>query len=249
MKQLIIIIIPLLFCFEIMAQERPSAADTAEQIVQNYYNILNFNGIRKDSILYMETVTYKRSDPSDTAILKRWFLPPNRFRAELWHGDTLLEGCYTDGKEVYREYIMGTLDGWVRVTQARYYVLEPSYDFRGALYHRHADAAELTYKGIWEFNGQEVLRVFVDTPMRYCKNYLFEKESGLLFLIEETNQHSEYTSHQAYDHPDWHAFHEYKPLGTVLLPSVESYQMQGDMVFHFTKSKYVPLDMKLFTEN
>ncbi len=249
MKRLVLATITVLLCLGARAQGRPDAIDTAEQVVQRYYDILNYDGLRHDSILYIETISYKRSNPSDTAILKRWFLPPTRFRAELWHGDTLLEGCYTDGKEIYREYQLGILDGWTRVAQSRYYVLEPGYDFRGALHSRVADAATLTYKGLWDYNGHKVHRVFVDTPYKYCRNYLFEAESGLLFLIEETKQHSEYSNHQAYDHPDWHAYHEYQPLGTVLLPSVESYQMDNDVVFHFSHSKYIPLDMKIFTKD
>ncbi len=230
-------------------QNSRNAVDTAEAVVQRYYDLLNIEGIRRDSILYMETVSYKRSNPSDTAILKRWFLPPNRFRAELWHGDTLLEGCYTDGKGIYKEYHLGVIEGWVTVAQSRYYALEPGYDFRGALYHRQADGTVLTYNGSWNYNGQAVDRVYADTPMQYCRNFLFEKDNGLLFFIEVTNKHSEYTNHQTYDHPDWHAFHEYQPVGNVLLPSVESYQMNNDVVYHFTKYRYIPLKAKTFTEN
>ncbi|MBQ6238028.1 MAG: hypothetical protein IJK07_07405 [Bacteroidales bacterium] len=249
MKRLIIIAL-LLSCWGgATAQKAMSNADTAEQIVQRYFDITNYEALRRDSILYIETIIYKSIDTTDTAILKRWFLPPNRFRAELWHNDTLIEGCYTDGKSIYKEYSLGVINGWATITQSRYYVLEPGYDFRGHLYHRAANAAELTYKGEWNFNGQSVLRVFVDTPLQYCRNYLFEKDNGLLFLIEETNQHSEYTDHQAYTHPKWHAFHEYQPLGTVLLPSVESYQMDGEQVYHFSHYRYIPLDMKIFTQN
>ena len=239
----------LMCCLGANGQSHQTVADTAKMVMDRYFDLLNFNGIHRDSILYMETVTYKRSAPSDTAILKRWFLYPNRFRAELWHGDTLLEGCYTDGKGIYKEYRLGVIDGWTTVSQSRYYVLEPGYDFRGPLFRWQADGSELTYKGEWNFNGQTVERVYVDTPLRYCRNLLFERESGLLFLIEETNKHSEYTNHQAYDHPDWHAYHEYQPLGNVLLPSVESYQMNNDVVFHFTSYRYIPIDMKTFTEN
>lgn len=249
MKRLIIIALLVLCCSGAKAQKAVSNADTAEQIVQRYFNITNYEAIRHDSILYIETIIYKSIDPTDTAIMKRWFLSPNRFRAELWHKDTLIEGCYTDGKGIYKEYNLGVIDGWTTVAQSRYYVLEPGYDFRGELYHRVANASELTYKGMLNFRGQSIQRVYVDTPLKYCRNYLFEKESGLLFLIEETDQHSEYSDHQAYDHPGMHAFHEYQPLGAVLLPSVESYQMNGEMIYHFSRIKYIPLDMKIFTEN
>lgn len=239
----------ILACFGARAQKPVTNADTAEQIVSRYFRLLNYESIRSDSILYIETVIYKSTDPTDTAILKRWFLPPTKFRAELWHKDTLIEGCYTNGNGIYKEYNLGVIDGWTTVAQSRYYVLEPGYDFRGELYHRIANASELTYKGLWNFNGQEVQRVFVDTPLRYCRNYLFEKNNGLLFLIEETNQHSEYNDHTVYDHPNWHAIHEYQPLGNVLLPCVESYQMKGEQIYYFSHYRYIPMDMKIFTQN
>lgn len=244
-----LIILSMLICWIGAQGQQKSAVDSAELIVQQYYNLLNYDGLRNDSILYIETIIYKRTNPTDTAIMKRWFLAPNKARAELWHGDTLLEGAYSDGNTIFREYQLGILTHWTRVADSRYYNIAPNYDFRGALYHRKADAAVLKYEGIWDFNGNPVYRIFVDTPYKYCRNYLFEKESGLLFLIQETNQHSEYTSHQAYDHPDWHAYHEYQPLGDVLIPSVESYQMDGDVVYYFSKSRYVPMNMDIFTKD
>ena len=249
MKRLVLILVLMACCLGAAAQNRQGTPDSAEMIVRRYFKTLNYDAIRTDNILYMETIIYKRSAPTDTAVLKRWFLPPNRFRAELWHGDTLLEGCYSDGKEVFRESNLKMFNGWVKVANSRYYDLAHDYDFRGALYYRVADACELKYEGVWDFNGNEVYRVFVDTPLKYCRNYLFEKESGLLFLIQETNQHSEYSNHKAYDHPDWHAYHEYQPLDDVLLPSVESYQMDGDILFHYTSYRYIPLDLKVFTED
>ena len=249
MKRLILILVFVAGGLGVAAQNGHNTPDSAEMVVRNYFEILNYDAIRTDSILYMESIIYKRSAPTDTAVLKRWFLPPNRMRVELWHGDTLLEGCYSDGKEVFRENHKKMFNGWVKTAESRYYELAHDYDFRGALYNRVADAAELKYEGIWDFNGNKVYRVFVDIPLRYCRNYLFEKESGLLFLIQETNQHSEYSDHKVYDHPDWHAYHEYQPVGDVLLPSVESYQMGGDILFYYTSYRYIPLDMKVFTED
>lgn len=243
-------ILPLLLCwFGASSQNSKPTVDSAELVVSHYYDLLNYGNIRTDSILYIETVIYKRSHPTDTAIMKRWFLPPLCTRTELWHGDTLLEGVYSNGKDIFREYRLGMLIEWTRVSSSRYYDLVPIYDFRGALHYRNADATSLKYEGIWDFNGHKVYRIYADTPYKYCRNYLFEKESGLLFMIQETNTHSEYSNHQAYDHPDWHAIHEYQPLGDVLLPKVESYQMDGDMVYYFSKGKYLPLNMDIFTKD
>ena len=185
-------------------QNHQYVPDSAELVVKRYYDLLNYEGICRDSILYIETIIFKRSDTTDKAVLKRWFLTPNSNRVELWHGDTLMEGVYSNGVDVFREYRRGVLDGWTRVAESRYYNVAPDYDFRGALYTREADAAEMKYEGLWDFK---------------------------------------------YDHPDWHAIHEYQPLGNILLPSVESYQMKGDMVYHFSRGRYLPIDNKIFNED
>lgn len=231
------------------AQQKPETADSAEAIVDRYMEMMEPASNRTDSILYMETYIYFRSTPHDTAIMKRWFLPPNRFRYELWFGDTLREGAYSDGKKVFREYQWDMLDGWTRVAESRYYVIVPGYDFRGPLYNWRANGSEMKYLGIWNFQGNKVYRVLMETPDKYNRYLLFEKESGLLFMIQETNEHSEYSRHIAYKHPDWHAYHEYQPVGAALLPSIESYQVDNDILFHFTRYSYIPLNMKIFTED
>lgn len=228
-------------------QKSPQVTDSAELIMNRYMDLMNFDAIRMDSILYMETYIYYMTRPNDTAILKRWYLPPNMHRAELWHGDTLLEGAYTDGKAVFREYNKELLDGWTRIAMSRYYNIAPGYDFRGPMYNWKANGSELTFKGMWKFEGNDIYRILVETPDKYNRYLLFEKESGLLFLIEETNQHSEYSNHKAYAHPDLHAYHEYQPIGTVLLPSVESYKVDGDVLFHYTHYQYIKKDLKIFT--
>ena len=231
------------------AQGADGKVDSATVIVGRYLAMQDFNKLRKDSILYMETYIYYRSKPTDTAVLKRWFLPPNSFRAELWHGDTLLEGCYTDGKRIYREYNPKMKVGWIGVTPDHYYDIDYQYDIREELYKWEAEAATLVYKGEWDFNGNKVYRILKETPERYNKYYLFEKESGLLFLIEESNERSEYANHTVYSHADWHAYHEFQPVGNVLIPSVESYQTGNDIVYHFTHFKYLPLDRQIFQKD
>ena len=47
---------------------------------------------------------------------------------------------------------------------------------------------------------------------------------------------------------DWHAYHEYQPLGEVLLPSVESYQYQNSIVLIFHKARYVANDERIFIQ-
>lgn len=249
MKRTVIALFAILSIMTAAAQNREKTVDSAELIVSRFLKMQDFNKLRRDSILYMETYIYYRSKPSDTAILKRWFYPPNCFRAELWHGDTVIEGNYTNGKSIHRQLTPSMKMGWVEVTPELYFENERQYDIRGSLHNWKADAAELKYEGLWDFNGNKVHRILVETPNKYNKYYLFERESGVLFLIQETNEKSEYSNHQSYDHPDWHAYHEYQPWGAVLLPSVESYQVGNDMVYYFTRFKNLPLDMSIFEKN
>lgn len=248
-KRLFIFIVASLLTVTVTGQNPQKEIDTAEVVVSRYLNLMNIESLRRDSILYIESVIYHRSSPHDTAIMKRWYLPPNRMRSELWHGDTLLQGAYTDGKNIFKECDKSMFNGWTKVAMSRYYNIEPLYDFRGPLYHWKANAVDLTYKGIWHFNNNEVYRVVADSPNGYVNHYLFEKESGLLFFIEETNSHSTYSNHKAEEHPDWHAYHEYQPIGNAILPSIESYQMNEDVIFYFTKYRYIPIDMRIFTED
>lgn len=237
------------WCQQAQRQQRGGVKDSAEWVVDRYLQLMNLDALRSDSILYMETVIYYASSPQDTAIMKRWFLPPNRFRAELWHGDTLLEGTYTDGKRVFREYNVKTLDGWTRVAESRYYNVAPTYEFRGPLYNWRAQGGVLEYQGVWNFQGNEVYRVYMEAPERYNSYFFFEKNSGLLFLEQQTSHHSEYSNHQASVHPDVHGVHEYQPLGVSLLPSYESFQIEGDRLLYLTTFRYLPLNMDIFTKD
>lgn len=225
------------------------AVDSAEVVISRYMQILNYEALRADSIFYMETIIYKRSKPDDTAILKRWFRAPNLFRAELWHGDTLLQGCYTNGKNRYRMYDHGFADIWSNADIGQYYFFASGFDFRGALYQRKSDGSEFRYDGVWEYKGHEVYKIYAEAPERYNRYYLFEKESGLLFLIEETNHHSAFSNNKAFDHPDLHGFHEYQPFRGMIIPSIESYQMEGDMLFYYSSFDYQSNNNDIFEKD
>ena len=222
--------------------------DSAEVIVGNYLRVLNYDGLPTDSILYMETRIVNSSMPNDTAIMRRWFLNPNKHRFELWYGDTLMEGLFTNGKDVF--YMTSTRERlpWLPVTPDKFYDNLVENDFRGTLYNWRAYGSELTYEGVWQFNGHQVYRILVETPYKYNRYYLFEKETGLLFLIQETNTFSEYTNHAEYEHPDWHAIHEFMPVGQSVIPSVESYQFRDAHVVHHTAFRFLPVDMNVFTK-
>ena len=157
------------------AQKHDNKADSAEIVVSRFLKMQDFNKLTRDSILYMETYIYYKSRPTDTAILKRWFQPPNRFRAELWHNDTVVEGNYSDGRRIHRQLTPSMKMGWVDVTPELYYENERQYDIRGVLHHWKDDAAELKYQGVWNFNGHKVYRILMETPNEYNKYYLLEK--------------------------------------------------------------------------
>ena len=231
------------------AQNREAAADSAEMVVSRFLAMQDFNKLSKDSILYIETYIYYRSKPTDTAVLKRWYMRPNRFRAELWHGDTLIEGCYTDGRNIHRQLDPSMKVGWVDVTPEHYYEISEQYDMRGKLHRWKANAAELKYEGVWDFNGHAVYRILMMTPNKYNEHYLFEKESGMLFLIQETDEKSEYNDHKAYGHPDLHGYHEYQPWGGLLLPSIESYQVDNDVLFYYNRFKNIKGELSVFQKN
>lgn len=249
MKKIVAILLFTCIGWVAMAQNHEYKVDSAKLVVNRFLKMQDFNRISKDTILYMETYIFYRSKPQDTAVLKRWYMKPNRFRAELWLRDSLIEGCYTDGREIHRELKPEMKMGWVDVTPEFYYNDEVQYDIRGSLHNWKVDGAVLKYTGIWDFNGHPVYRILVETPNKYNKYYLFEKESGMLFLIQETNEKSEYSSHEAYSHPDWHAYHEFQPWGGLLLPSVESYQVGDDIVYYYTHFKNLPADMRIFQKN
>lgn len=250
MKKTAVIIMLLISVIGIVkAQGSGGVMDSAEMVVSRFLKMQDINKLSKDSIIYMETYIYYRSKPQDTAVLKRWYMKPNLFRAELWLGDSLVEGCYTDGKRIHRELKPSMKMGWVDVTPELYYTDAEQYDVRGTLHSWRANGSELEYSGIWDFNGHPVYRILVKTPEKYNQYYLFEKESGMLFLIQETDERSEFSSHKVYAHPDWHAFHEYLPVGPLLLPTIESYQVDDDMMYAYTKYRMIRADMTVFQEN
>ncbi len=220
--------------------------DSAQMVVENYLRLLNYDAISQDTMLYIETYIYSRDEPSDTMIMKRWYWAPFCFRTEVWHGDTLTMGLRTNSYDSYMSYDRDK-KRWFKIDVVQYYILARGYDFRGQLYHWKSNNTQLTYNGVWNYNGHEVYRIFVKRPGAYHRNYLFEKESGLLFLIDETDNYQKDLNEVASGpHIDWRAIHEYQPLGNVTFPSIESYQIENDIVLMFHKYKYLPIKKELF---
>ena len=247
MRKIIVIAIMLSMYVGGRCQNHEYTVDSAEMVVQNYIRLMNFDAIKSDSTLYIESYIYQRSDPHDTTIMKRWFLPPFNYRTEVWHSDTMVTGLSCNGKDVYMMYSKGN-KRWEDANMSSFYNEFWGYDFHGPLFKWKTDNTHLQYKGIWKFNDQEVYRIFVTNPDRYERYYMFDKRSGLLFLIDETDSHSDRMVVLDDEHVDWRAYHEYQPVGKALLPSIESYQYGGDITLIFHTYKYVTKDEKLFIQ-
>jgi hypothetical protein len=91
--------------------------------------------------------------------------------------------------------------------------------------------------------GQEVYRVEVSDPDHLDRYYMFEKSSGLLFLMmpvvpETGKRHQEV---------EWRAINEYLPIdGAYIFPSVESYQNFNAITIYYTETELLPFDQNTF---
>lgn len=245
MRKTVLITLLLLLAGGLHAQNHQYIADSAEIVVNRYLRLLNYDALRQDSMLYIETVIYSRSNPHDTIMMRRWHVAPYKYRTEIWHGDTLTTGLVCDAESVFLEYDRWSKH-WDDVGVTWYYDHAKAYDFHEPLFNWKSEGCKLTYKGVWKFQGENVYRILVESPLRYDRYYLFEKNSGLLFLIDETTGHSPSFDTVNNVHVDWRAYHEYQPLGTAVFPSIESYQYDDDITFMFHKMCYLPINEELF---
>ena len=220
-----------------------SQTDSANIVVDNYLRLLNFEGLRTDSTLYIESRIFTPG-MGDTLVMKRWHQAPNLDRLEMWPGCKLAMGCFFNGKGVCQKY-NAQRRKWALINYESFLNLQTPYDFRGPLYHYRMQGAELTYMGLMRYEGQECHRVLVKMPGHYDRYYLFECRTKLLFLIDELPTHHE--DHKMSAKPvEWRAVHEYQPFGESLLPSLESYlHEEGHTVISHTY-RYIAYDPALF---
>lgn len=246
MKKLAFLALLLLGTMAASAQK----ADTARMVVNRYLSLMNLDAaLRSDSVLFVETAIVQRDNPKDTVWMRRWYVKPNLARVELWRKGKLSFGIYGNGKGKYRHY-EAQKKVWLDAQEDSYLDVASAYDFRTPLYFSRTNGMEMEYKGEWNYNSNEVQRILVSDPVRYDRYYLFEKKSGLLFLIQELDSHSEDMATGDAHKVDWRAYHEYVPFGTFsLLPSVESYQADGIVTFQHHTYRYLPLDLNLFNND
>ncbi len=243
MKRLLLLALPALLSFASHAQDHLYRVDSAKMVLDRYHALLNYDIISNDSSLYIESIIVSPQVPGDTTRMRRWFTMPNYYRTEVWHNDTLQEAYFGDGYLHFRQYNKAT-GLWNDMPPDNYYDALESYDFHGPLHNWQSRGVEITFAGTWDFNGNEVYRLHVKDPMRYYRYYLFEKESGLLFYIDETDEMAE--DHKAIDSVRvlWRAYNEYIPLGKQLYISTESYMQENKIltiIYH--RPRYLKRDM------
>ncbi len=222
---------------------RTQAVDTAAMIVDRYLELLGNDRWPADSMLVMETsVTTQGS--TDTFVMKRWYLPPQRQRVEVWYGKTLQTGLCSNGKDHYRTYNEERRK-WEDTSSLAFYDIFYGYDFRGPLYNWRAQGAEITYKGPAKVMGRDgMVGVKVELPRTYARYYFFEP-SGLMSVIVETDEISEEPLHKT-PHTEWKVIHEYMPVGKSLLPSKESFMREGRLTVMETKAHFEAADTTMF---
>lgn len=244
----ILFILALAAVLPLRSQTSQPAVDSAEMVVSYYLDLLNYDHIPKDTMLYIRTVFFPRSNPADSSVMKRWFWAPYCFRTEIWTNDTLVTGYYTNSYDTYRRYNAKNKT-WYKIDVATFFMEHEAYDFRGRLYHRKKNYTRLQYDGVWNFNGHEAYRIFASRPGGFDRYYMFEKESGLLFLIDELDNYVPYGREDRTEHVDWRGIHEYQPVGNVVFPSQESYQINNEIVVMYHTINYVPLNKFLFIQD
>ena len=161
----------------------------------------------------------------------------------------LKDAYYSDGKKIFRRF-SDTYRQWRNMSQLSYSDLTISLDIRGALYQWRSKGSEVYYQGKYTYNDHPVWRVFVTSPSVYDRNYFFESETGLLFLVTEEN-HIYGNEEPAANAKlvDWRAWHEFTPFHGCLLPTMESYQVDNQLFIIHHQFELLPSNNTYFTEN
>lgn len=243
----IALLITATLCLAASAQDTPSPNEAkAGQVVEDFYRVLNLEALQGDSLLFVESHIVPRGQ-TDTLIMRRWAGPRHRRRVELWFQDTLQMCLFSDGRTYFERYRND--EGWKSIHAEKYHDEVQAYDIYGPLYQWQLRGDDLTYEGTVTFHGQPVERIGVRNPQHYDRHYYFEKESKLMFLYTESDSiGGEPATIAPRNRVDWHAYHEYQPLGEALLPSVESYQHQGAITLLFHHARRVAFDDRIFTQ-
>lgn len=253
MKSKLLLLFFLATAITVCAQEKaPSqTGDTTLgiNIVERYLSMVDFQREKTDSILFVESLIVDRSHPFDTMTIYRWYMAPKYMRVEIWQDGKLDDGYYSNGTTTFKKFNSANRE-WMNMPQDNFVKRTSPLDIRGALYDWRSKGAEISYAGEYNYNGHMVDRVFVSCPDIFDRYYLFEKSTGLLFLLTENDRlfGDAEPAHNAVK-IDWRAWGEFTPVHMFLLPSTESYQYQDQIVIMKHKYRYLPSKTATFTED
>ncbi|MBR1644704.1 MAG: hypothetical protein IJ684_05000 [Bacteroidales bacterium] len=241
---LLLILLP----FTLWAQEEPLSTPTPGAVLDRYLDRLNHNAIRTDSTLFVETSIVSLSMPTDTMWMRRWFTPPAFHRVEIRRHDSLIFALHSDGEYIFREFYPKS-NRWADAGVSYYYNQLNPYDVRGHLRQWQRDPIHPLRVDAGSAEGRDIYRVFVSEYGGYDRYYVFEKESGLLFFIDELASFDTSALPNPAQHVDWRAYHEYTPLGASLFVTKESYRQRGEVVVLSHRVRYIPFDLQPFKKD
>lgn len=253
MKRLFLLLLVLSTGCSISAQEAKTytKSDTlrGQQIVDQYLDIIDFDRLLVDSMIYIETKIVDRSNPTDTMRVHQWYANGRRSRIEMYQNGQLESGYYCNGLSGFRMFHSGRR-AWVDLIQSSYYDYVYPLDPRGALFDWRSKGSEIVYDGETRFNGNDVERIFVTSPSTFDRYYFFEKNTGLLFLTkEEDHIYGDSKKTDNAQRIDWRGWHQFTPIGSCMVPTEESYQYKDQIVLIFRTYKLIPFNKTAFTED
>lgn len=219
----------------------------AIRIVERYLGILNIDALPHDSMLVINTtVTYPGS--TDTFTMQRLYVWPHMFRVDVYdQKGKRQKGLCSNGTTRHRSYDQQR--GWWRdVTQATFYNMLASYDFRGPLYNWQSQGVDLRYEGRADFRGQPLEVVKVSGPLVFTRHYMFE-ETGLLAVILVSDTIETEDSLNVESHLEWICQHEFQQLGATVLPSLESFSRDHRLTILHSEAMLKPKDTLLFNQD
>lgn len=242
MKKTVITMLLLLPALAFGQQE--VAKDTAAEVVDRYLRLLNVESYSEDSMLVMETaVTVYGSE--DTLWMKRWFSPARKYRVEVWHKDSLIEGLISNDLDNFLQYD-ASHQKWVKISEKSIVTNLSGYDFRGPLYLWRWNGSTLTWNGLGELKGKPMQVVKVVRSGMYDRYYMFDPDSGLLTLIMESEDFNPANPPRKETHIEWKSINEYLPVSNHLVPSLESFMRDGKLTILSTTAHLEKIIPRIF---
>ncbi len=226
----------MILCSAVYAQQD----SLSQAVVTNYLKLLNYDNLPNKTV-YLESAITENNFPGDTMYMKRWFYGNKFSRVELYHQGKQIVGFCSNGKK-YWHYKPG-LERWDTLSLTLYHDSITGYDYRKPIHTWEARSLEFKKCDIINLEGQEVYRVMVVDPDHLDRYYMFEKSTGLLFLMMPVVPETGKRRHEV----QWRAINEYLPVdGVYIFPSVESYQHFNAITIYYTQTELLPFDPNTF---